>query len=63
MSEEYLEYTNNSRRKLELVECADEGCDPGPLHTYPIESGETIKLRKREGVRMRWRKYRPEGLK
>jgi len=60
---EKLTYTNNTRSKRELVEEAIGDADPGHLHTFPLASGESIELPVREGVRRRWRKYRPEGLK
>ena len=56
-------YTNWAPRKMELVECQSGDKFAGPLHTYPLESGESVELTQRDGVRMRWRKYRPEGLK
>ena len=56
-------YTNWTGRRMELVECAIGNTCPGPLHTYPLDSGESVELAPREGVRLRWRKYMPEGLK
>lgn len=60
---EKLKYTNNTRSKRELVEEAIGDADPGPLRTFPLASGESIWIAKREGVRMRWQRYRPEGRK
>ena len=60
---EKRQYTNNTGSKRELVEEAIGDAEPGPLHTYPIAPGETVEISPRDGVRIRWRRYRPEGLK
>ena len=63
MTAEKITKENRFGEKMELVELRNSKHDPGKLHTWPLEPGETVEVSTRKGVRFGWRKYRPEGLK